>query len=142
MGNDIKIKKANFEDIQQYIQQNQQTNTNLSQKIYLINTLPLQEQHCLILHTVNAMDEERIINKLLNNKQVILILYGKNANDPKIEEKYKQLYHLGFTSNQLIVYLGGMFEWLLLQDIYGLSEFPTTSNELDLLKYKAKRVLS
>jgi hypothetical protein len=29
-----------------------------------------------------------------------------------------------------------MFEWLLLQDIYGAASFPTTSKELDILKYK------
>ena len=29
-----------------------------------------------------------------------------------------------------------MFEWLLLQDIYGDDEFPTTTKELDILKYK------
>jgi len=29
-----------------------------------------------------------------------------------------------------------LFEWLLLQDIYGSEEFPTTSHELDILKYK------
>lgn len=30
-----------------------------------------------------------------------------------------------------------MFEWLLMQDIYGNDEFITTSNDLDILKYKS-----
>jgi hypothetical protein len=33
--------------------------------------------------------------------------------------------------------MGGLFEWLMLQDIYGYDEFPTTKKELDFLKYKA-----
>ena len=32
--------------------------------------------------------------------------------------------------------MGGIFEWLLLQDIYGDDQFKTTSRELDILKYK------
>jgi hypothetical protein len=35
-----------------------------------------------------------------------------------------------------------MFEWLLLQDIYGAAEFPTTKKELDLLKYKPSQLLN
>ena len=48
--------------------------------------------------------------------------------------KYKQLLSLGFTN--VSIYIGGMFEWLLLQEIYGEAPFPTTCHELDLLKYK------
>ena len=33
-----------------------------------------------------------------------------------------------------------MFEWLLLQDIYGTKEFPTTKKELEILKYKPNKV--
>ena len=35
-----------------------------------------------------------------------------------------------------------MFEWLMLQDIYGEKEFPTTKRELDILKYKPHKVLN
>ena len=35
-----------------------------------------------------------------------------------------------------------MFEWLLLQDIYGTELFPTTTKEVDLLKYKPCRLLN
>ena len=41
---------------------------------------------------------------------------------------------MGFS--QIYVYPGGIFEWLLLQDIYGEDSFPTTKKELDILKYK------
>jgi hypothetical protein len=34
------------------------------------------------------------------------------------------------------MYTGGLFEWMLLQDIYGDAEFPTTSRELDVLKFR------
>ena len=45
--------------------------------------------------------------------------------------------NLGFQT--VYLYVGGMFEWLCLQDIYGNEEFPTTTRELDILKYKSPR---
>ena len=56
----------------------------------------------------------------------------------KTYKKYEQLVGLGFTN--VYIYVGGMFEWLLLQDIYGQDLFPTTSKELDILKYKSQRI--
>ena len=38
--------------------------------------------------------------------------------------------------------MGGLFEWLLLQDMYGSDEFPTTNKELDVLKYKPISILN
>jgi hypothetical protein len=73
------------------------------------------------------------------NKKISIIIYGKNANDESIFKKYEQLITLGFST--VFVYTGGIFEWLLLQDIYGKEEFPTTSEELDILKYRANSVL-
>jgi hypothetical protein len=43
---------------------------------------------------------------------------------------------MGLGFKNVRVYPGGMFEWLLLQDIYGAASFPTTSKETDILKYK------
>ena len=61
-----------------------------------------------------------------------------NSNDEKIYTKYNQLTSLGFYN--VFIYTGGLFEWLLLQDIYGVKDFPTTKKELDLLKYKPNKV--
>ena len=104
----------------------------------MINTLAVTEQECLIPGTVSVKDEEAFINRHLN-KNISIIIYGKNANDDSIFKKYEQLLKLGFSS--VFVYTGGIFEWLLLQDIYGKDEFPTTSEELDILKYRATTVL-
>jgi hypothetical protein len=92
----------------------------------------------LIPGTISIKDEVDLINKHLN-KNIKIIIYGKNSNDNSIFKKYEQLLTLGFSS--VYVYTGGLFEWLLLQDIYGTDEFPTTSDELDILKYKADPVL-
>ena len=46
---------------------------------------------------------------------------------------------LGFQN--VYLYMGGMFEWLLLQDIYGIDEFPTTNKFLDILYYKPNAIL-
>ena len=133
MGNTQYMKKINYEDMQTVIK---------NPEIYLIiNTLSPYEQQCLIINTTLPNEEEMIINKFLKeNKSIRIIIYGKNCNDETINKKYQQLYSLGFYN--IFVYLGGMFEWLLLQDIYGKDLFPTTKKELDLLKYKSNQLLS
>ena len=83
--------------------------------------------------------EERLINEYLNKKiNVNIIVYDKNANAPNLMKKYEQLIGLGFIN--VYIYHGGLFEWLLLQDIYGREDFPTTSTELDHLKFKGNYV--
>ena len=131
MGNKMSIKKVGFEDIQFVIK-------HKKRNYVLINTLTITEQNCLIPDTIAIKDEEAIINKHLN-KNIHIIIYGKNANDESIFKKYEQLLTLG--CNSVFVYTGGLFEWLLLQDIYGKDEFPTTSDELDILKYRTESVL-
>jgi len=105
--------------------------------------LDLNEQKCLIQNTILADKEENHINDLINNKsfQITIVIYGKNCQDEeKIIKKYKQLQKLGFKN--IYIYCGGLFEWLLLQDIYGFEEFPTIVKENDILKYKPCSLLS
>ena len=133
MGNTQSIQKINFQDIQTVIK---------TPELYLlINTLNENEQKCLITNTISIYQEEQIINKhLRTNKHIRIIIYGKNSNDENVYKKYEQLLSLGFYN--VYVYTGGLFEWLLLQDIYGTDEFPTTHKDLDILKYKAKSILN
>lgn len=133
MGNTQSMKKINYEDMQTVIK---------NPEIYLIiNTMSPSDQQCLIINTTPANDEEQLINKFMKeNKSIRIIIYGKNCNDESINKKYQQLYSLGFYN--IFVYLGGMFEWLMLQDIYGKDLFPTTKKELDLLKYKSNQLLN
>lgn len=101
----------------------------------LINTLPINNQNCLIKGTINHNNEEKYINELLNsNINKNIIIYGKNCSDITSLSKFKQLKNLGFKNVK--IYNGGLFEWLLLQDIYSDENFQTTSKELDILKYK------
>jgi len=132
MGSSQSINKINFEDIQTIIRE---------QKYILINTLDITEQSCLIPYTIAPHDEVETLNNLLkyNKKNTRIIIYGKNSNDEKIYSKYNQLINLGFYN--LFLYTGGLFEWLMLQDIYGFNEFPTTKKELDFLKYKSNKKL-
>lgn len=104
-------------------------------KYIIINTLSLSEQDCLIKGTLDANKELEIINSLITtNKKVNIIIYGKNSCDQNIIKKYEQLKTLGFEN--VFIYMGGIFEWMLLQDIYGDDNFPTTKKNLDILKYK------
>lgn len=122
-------KKTNFEGIQNALK-----NPN---DFIILNTLSVTEQYCLITGTIDALTEEKVINEMMENIEIpdkSIIIYGKNANDESTYIKYKQLRNLGIT--KINIYSGGIFEWLLLQDIYGNNYFPTTSKMLDILKYK------
>jgi hypothetical protein len=133
MGNSQSMQKINYEDMQTVIKNH---NTFL-----LINTLQPADQGCLITHTISIDKEETLINKWLReNKSIKIIVYGRNSNDETVTKKYQQLLSLGF--NNIYVYMGGIFEWLLLQDIYGKELFPTTKKEADLLKFKAPSILN
>jgi rhodanese-related sulfurtransferase len=134
MGNTQSAQKISFEDVQYILK-------NLDAYI-LINTLEEKEQDCLITNTINLNQEEVLINKFIQrgNKNVKIVVYGKNCNDEKIYKKYNQLTSLGFYN--VYIYTGGLFEWLVLQDIYGEKEFPSTKIEMDILKYKPQKVLN
>lgn len=125
MGN-IHIHKINFELMQTSIKESE---------TLIINTLPSDYQDCLILNTISAKEEIVILNKILkSNKNKKIIIYGINACDERLVSKYNQLIKLGFYN--IFIYPGGLFEWLLLQDIYGDESFPTTRKELDILRFK------
>jgi hypothetical protein len=129
------INKISFEDLQYAIRYPEQ--------FIIINTLSVNEQDCLIPNTVKYTNEEEIINNMISMydlKSKHIIIYGKNANDESSEKKYQQIQKLGFL--YVFLYSGGLFEWLLLQDIYGKEEFPTTTYTLDLLKYKHARTFN
>jgi len=131
MGNFNSIKKMNFEDMQTAIKRN----------YLIINTLSTDLQGCLIHNTLHAsLEEEKINHYILAAKDIPIIIYGKNAVDEKVVIKYKQLISFGFKN--IYIYPGGMFEWLLLQDIYGKEEFPTTNPEKDILKYKSTTLIN
>tara|TARA_B100001093_G_C26266822_1_gene775146 strand:- start:42 stop:440 length:399 start_codon:yes stop_codon:yes gene_type:complete len=126
MGNISSINKINFEFVQNSIN---------SKEIIIINTLNDNNQNCLIKNTLSINQEVSIItNNMKSNKNIKIIIYGENSCDNSIIIKYNQLYKLGFKN--IYVYVGGLFEWLLLQDIYGEDEFPTTDKIIDILKYK------
>ena len=132
MGNSTSVKKINFEDMQKIINDN---------NYILISTLPKDKQYCLILNTLNVDEEITVFNDILkngeNNKNIVI--YGENSCDNSVLKKYNQLLQLGF--NQIYVYVGGLFEWLLLQDIYGKDIFLTSNYESDIIKYKGRSLL-
>jgi len=127
------IQKISFEDIKYAI---------YNKEYIIINTLDSQSQRCLIKGTIPSIEEEKIINQFLesyNQASVKIILYGRNSVDLSVDEKGHQLLSLGFT--KVFIYSGGLFEWLLLQDIYGDDEFPTSGKCKDLLFYRGSRSL-
>lgn len=108
----------------------------------IINTLSVNNQDVLIQGTLECDKEETAINEQLTNYRapdIPIIIYGSNCSDESALKKEEQLIRLGV--KHVYIYMGGMFEWLLLQDIYGYDEFPTTNKCADLLKYRSTRRL-
>lgn len=130
MGNTTSlIKKINFEDMQRVIEKDD---------VLLINTLDINNQKCLIKNTILPEKEVKLLNNYIKtNKNYKIVIYGMNSCDNTLNTKCEQLNQLGFIN--IYVYPGGLFEWLLLQDIYGEELFPTTSTEIDHLKYKGNQ---
>jgi len=129
MGN-IPIHRINFEDIQ-FAQKNGSL---------IINTLPSMEQDMLITGTISWEKEIKAVEAAIQKKDPVFV-YGRHSNDETIYLKYEQIRKLG---GKVYLYTGGLFEWLLLQDIYGSNEFPTTTYKktIDLLKYKPPTLLN
>lgn len=117
-----------------------------------INTMPLNMQNALIPNTISCSEEETIINNIVaeyNTNKYTIIVYGKNACDETVSQKYDQLRIIGFSD--IHIYSGGMFEYILLNDMYGEKTFPISSstgigvpaNPIDILVYRPqKRILS
>jgi hypothetical protein len=128
MGNAPLIRRASFEDVQYAIQG----------KCLLISVLGDHEQSVLVKGTVPASDEVRLVEDALSHKREILV-YGLHSSDARVLAKCEQIIKLG---GQPVAYVGGLFEWLLLQDIYGTDSFPTMGFTLDHLHFKPNNVLS
>jgi hypothetical protein len=132
MGNTTSIKYINFEDMQSAI---------ANKEYIIISTLSANNQACLIAGTLSMNNEVEILNNYLkSDKNIRIVIYGMNSQDLAINKKYEQLSILGFVN--VFIYGGGLFEWLLLQDIYGKDSFLTTSLERDILKYKGRQLFN
>jgi hypothetical protein len=137
MGNQVSlVPKVSYEDIQMVVYRN----SHVQHSTLLINTMPSTLQHCLIKTTLDIRFEERVINAIIHKTpDIMIIVYGKNSNDITILHKYEQLVKLGFTN--VHIYTGGIFEWMLLHEIYGKELFKITKYEIDILRYRPKSVL-
>lgn len=124
--------KIGFEDMKVIIR-------SIQSEYIMMNTMPIGFQCILINSTITASEEESIMNRILDHyemKRTKIVLYGLNATDETVEKKATQLKTLGFS--EIYIYSGGMFEWLLLNELYGPGEFPTTVkiNSVDIIKYR------
>jgi 23S rRNA pseudoU1915 N3-methylase RlmH len=115
MGNAFSVKSiANYDNVKEVVV-----------KHGLLIHIMDKKQLVLIHGTLSADIEEEAINAAIDKNEYDkhIVVYGKNTQDiEKLVEKRKQLISLGFKNVQ--IYIGGMFEWALLQDVYGSKEFP------------------
>ena len=128
MGVMYSMPSYNYHQLQDRIKKNEND-------IILINTLPLTRQDCLIKGTLKAFIEVEFINKLLKtNKNKEIIVYGIHHTDLSVITKYNQLKKLGFKN--VNIYFGGLHEWLLLQEIFDITNFQTDGNIKNIVDYK------
>jgi hypothetical protein len=107
----------------------------IGKDMVLLNTMPMNRQDCLIKGTMKANYEEDYMNQLLKtNKNKEIILYGLHHTDLSVIKKYNQLKKLGFKN--VHIYFGGMFEWLLLQEVFGTINFEIDGSLKDIIEYK------
>ena len=130
--------KLSYENIQDIISD---SNLGLYGDIILINTLPENLQNVLIPKTISYYQEEDRMNSIINKSafETKIVIYGKNNTDESIYKKYIQLKKYGFIN--IYLYIGGIFEWLLMQDIYGKELFPTIGFTLNILQYKPEKYI-
>jgi hypothetical protein len=100
----------------------------------VINVLSEAEQDVLIQGTVSCTDEVAAVEEAIKEKRVIIV-YGRNNHDDRVWLKHAQLKKLGGKAK---VYVGGLFEWILLQELYGNERFPLTSYKFDPYQYSPK----
>lgn len=123
MGNTVQA-TANYDDVRH-------------SQCLLIHTM--EDESILIDRTLTIEKETAKINSLLadHNYDIHIIIYGKNVDDYEaLVQKRVQLLKLGFRN--VWFYPGGLFEWILLRDVYGTRQFPTTVDAKDLIKYRPK----
>jgi hypothetical protein len=123
MGNAC-VPKANFEQMQEA----------LRTRAVIINVLGEKEQGVLILGTQTLATEVAAVEAAISSKAVVYV-YGTNDHDARAVAKCEQLEKLGAKPR---LYVGGLFEWLLLQDIFGAEHFPTTAKTNQLLDFRPK----
>lgn len=141
MGNsESSIKKVNFDDIINISKDSKELTKNNN---ILIHVMEKEDQELLIKNTLLIDEEIERINSILSFRKmdVTIVIYGKNTDDiSKVIGKYRKLCDMGFSN--VYVYLGGLFEWLLLQEIYGNDEIKTNNIcNKNILDYKPARGL-
>jgi len=110
----------------------------------------IRQNQCVLIHTME--DESILIERTLTIEKEItkingliadhsydthIIVYGKNVDDYEaLVKKRNQLLKLGFRN--VWFYPGGLFEWILLRDVFGTRQFPTTADAKDLFKYSPR----
>jgi len=124
MGQSSSYPRCSFQELQQK-----------KGEYVLINTLPLSKQHYLIHGTIPGLQEsERMNEYIYKNKRIEIIIYGLDYQDLSVYKKFAQLKSLGFVN--VFIYMGGLFEWALLQEVYGTNfkTFGSIIEPLDVYK--------
>jgi hypothetical protein len=94
---------------------------------------------------VPAETEEARVNAAIDARRAAdtpIIIYGRCAADESPERKVRQMLALGFVD--VYVYTGGMFEWLLLREVFGREQFACVGADarrtaVDVLSYGGVR---
>jgi hypothetical protein len=94
----------------------------------IISTTITERGSPYIAGTVSRFAELITIDSLKrsNRFDVPILVYGHNMFDTTVKTQSTILMNNGFT--KVFVYVGGMFEWMLLHKLYGNTAFPIVCN--------------
>jgi hypothetical protein len=113
----------------------------------IVTTIKDTNNTPLIKGTLQPEKEEYFINKIIQNKNNNIkgiIIYGMNNQDISVIDKYKQL--LKFNVTNIFIYIGGLFEWLLLNkqhpNVFELDNHIDNFDYFRLLSKPNEKILS
>lgn len=105
--------------------------TDNSAKVILLASPLVDAKMWRIDGTLTPEMEEREINRMIQNysssgkaPEEKIVYYGLNSVDRSPDEQAAKLARHGIEAS---VYRGGMFEWLLLREIFGADNYPVVS---------------
>jgi len=106
--------------------------TDNSAKVILLASPLVDAKMWRIDGTLTPETEEREINRIIQNysscgktPEEKFVYYGLNSVDKSPDEQAANLATHGIEAS---VYRGGMFEWLLLREVFGADNYPVCSN--------------
>ena len=108
----------------------------------LITVISNHTDATLIKGTLGEAEELRHVNEIIRKKNLDerIFVYGENCSDSRVYSKARQLKKLGL--KEVFVYTGGIFEWMLLGEVFGQDQFPVHGRVTNVVDHAGESFVS